>query len=1146
MFNRSACTLVLGLIVTSLAAQDTLRVQTLTFDSITTRRGCWVFPDTTHTYRKVLMHHTLKCDPQTTQDQYPCGEWDYLTYNMVHKHTGLLDSNALQHPWFRVGVQAPDSVEQTTLPGANSWARQVLSGSVLSVNNETVSAMGLGNAVDTVALDNSFLTVRSQYLYTANELANAGVLAGAPITQIRLPLVSGNGLARLVVRLGATTNTTQTDFQEADMVTVFDNTLDLSADTLVLTLGQPFHYDGIGNLVLELALYDQVPLVGATLIATDDGQPMGVQQQGADGYVQLNNDFIGVKADSLATLGSAVTITLRVWGGDVLPVNTTVLEAVDAQERRILNVHLPWSDSRVYWDAGNDGSGYDRIDKAATANDIKGQWNDWAFVKNTASGSMKIYLNGVLWHSGTGKTKPLSGITRFKLGSDANGNIPYQGKLDEVNIFRTEVSAATIAAWAGRKVDASHPDHNMLMQQFSFDEPPGTHYTVNLKNPAEKAWCMGTVRRDRVPATELNSAPQQLTHRPDVIFVQGDHLIQLDTNVVMDQVPREQLSIEHFAVQGNSVVPVDTLFGGLGGWNYTYDLGGNVIDSNIWAGTWHFNNTLYYFSTPFPEVIDYELGRYITPYGIGLSLGASGFRWTFDVTDYQWLLHDSVELSAGNQQELIDLEFEMIEGTPARPVVRHTRPWGGLSSYSYANLDNDVSLPAVTVTTHPDATQWNLRTRFTGHGHNSNNGQYPHCCEWKDNTHYAFANGAQIDEWHIWQENDCALNPVYPQGGTWLGSREGWCPGDLVKDHSIEITPYVSGGQVTLDYDITPVPANNQGMGGGNYVVNMDLFEYGPSAHTLDAEVYMVKRPNNDAYYGRENPMCTPPLVTLRNAGSTALTSATFTYSVSGGNPLTHTWNGDLAIGETVDVELPVTDGAFWQGDGTNQFTVSVSAPNGGVDAYADNNAYTTDFELPEVFAGNFIINYRTNNRPWENTLTVTDMWGSVVHSRTNHTSNTVYSDTLSLWDGCYTLEFLDSGNDGLTYWADTQQGSGYFRFRSLTGSLLENFETEFGRRIFKAFVIGNLVGMEEQAPGMGFSVFPNPNDGRFTLRADGLDGPQKLRVLDMSGRVVLNEQWNTTTSTMRTIDLGDAANGIYVVTLSSPEGTLQQRILVD
>ena len=44
----------------------------------------------------------------------------------------------------------------------------------------------------------------------------------------------------------------------------------------------------------------------------------------------------------------------------------------------------------------------------------------------------------------------------------------------------------------------------------------------------------------------------------------------------------------------------------------------------------------------------------MTPYGIGLSLGQFGFRWVYDVTDYLPLFNDTIEISAGNQQELID------------------------------------------------------------------------------------------------------------------------------------------------------------------------------------------------------------------------------------------------------------------------------------------------------------------------------------------------------------------------------------------------------------------------------------------------------------------------------------------------------------
>ena len=92
-----------------------------------------------------------------------------------------------------------------------------------------------------------------------------------------------------------------------------------------------------------------------------------------------------------------------------------------------------------------------------------------------------------------------------------------------------------------------------------------------------------------------------------------------------------------------------------------------------------------------------EIGRYITPYGIGLDLGPDGFVWWYDVTDYVQYLQDSVDLQAGDQLELIDLQFWFIEGTPTREVISVNRVWGQSGSKSYKNLDNDVSLSEVEI-----------------------------------------------------------------------------------------------------------------------------------------------------------------------------------------------------------------------------------------------------------------------------------------------------------------------------------------------------------------------------------------------------------------------------------------------------------------
>jgi hypothetical protein len=97
------------LLVFTARTQDTTWVQTFTFDSITTRRANFEFPQELNSKRfeKVLMYYKLKCSPLTTWDQYNCGEWDYLTYTNIHHHTGDLDSIQSQHPKYLTGKSSP-------------------------------------------------------------------------------------------------------------------------------------------------------------------------------------------------------------------------------------------------------------------------------------------------------------------------------------------------------------------------------------------------------------------------------------------------------------------------------------------------------------------------------------------------------------------------------------------------------------------------------------------------------------------------------------------------------------------------------------------------------------------------------------------------------------------------------------------------------------------------------------------------------------------------------------------------------------------------------------------------------------------------------------------------------------------------------
>jgi len=119
--KKSSILLFLLVSVQILKAQDTTVIQTLTFSDINKRRGTYVFPDTTNDWRKIILSYTLKCDAATTWDQYPCGEWDYLTYAFVHQHTGLFDSTALTHPWFKIGTLSPDTFNLVSTPIYNYY-----------------------------------------------------------------------------------------------------------------------------------------------------------------------------------------------------------------------------------------------------------------------------------------------------------------------------------------------------------------------------------------------------------------------------------------------------------------------------------------------------------------------------------------------------------------------------------------------------------------------------------------------------------------------------------------------------------------------------------------------------------------------------------------------------------------------------------------------------------------------------------------------------------------------------------------------------------------------------------------------------------------------------------------------------------------
>ena len=170
--------------------------------------------------------------------------------------------------------------------------------------------------------------------------------------------------------------------------------------------------------------------------AWSDGQAGGAIEFNADGN-------ISVPATTFATVDQQVTFAFWAYGGDTQPASDSILYGVNGAGDRVFNVHLPFSNGIIYWDAGQDG-GYDRINKTGDPLVHKDSWHHWAFTKNATTGNMNIYLDGEVWHSGTGKTKSMTGVTAFTLGANTNGSSGYDGLLDDVRIYDVELTAAEV------------------------------------------------------------------------------------------------------------------------------------------------------------------------------------------------------------------------------------------------------------------------------------------------------------------------------------------------------------------------------------------------------------------------------------------------------------------------------------------------------------------------------------------------------------------------------------------------------------------------------------------------------------------------------------------------------------------------------
>ena len=204
---------------------------------------------------------------------------------------------------------------------------------------------------------------------------------------------------------------------------------------LCLDAGNKKSYSGSGNVLKDLSGNEN----NGSLI---NGVGFNSANKGSlvfDG----TNDYISIPSE---TLKSGPEITFSVWNFNRIIKSSSIIGFLDINNTRLFQIHLPWGDGTIYFDAGDGVSlGFNRINKFAGSSILQ-KWIFWTFTKNSNTGIMRIYQNNELWHSGSGQTRPIGVATGVGcIGNySPTSSLAQDGTISNCCIYNRELSPTEI------------------------------------------------------------------------------------------------------------------------------------------------------------------------------------------------------------------------------------------------------------------------------------------------------------------------------------------------------------------------------------------------------------------------------------------------------------------------------------------------------------------------------------------------------------------------------------------------------------------------------------------------------------------------------------------------------------------------------
>ena len=1094
------------------------------------------------TYEKVLMTYNMRCKdglvspPVSGQTDIGCGEWDISCNTYLHDSSAI-DSVGYTHPDYVISGFAGGTFNYATQPTHDYFQYTLQQVVVNSTISDTVAVLGNGSSSLDQVMPVQFASGKSQYLLTAAELSSAG-LFGGDLDGLRLEVQSGSSTANFLrIRMKHTTanaldpdNVDLTGFSQ-----VYFNHFTAATGTQQFQFASPFTWDGVSNVLLELNFTNSTSQSVINFAAENAPLNTAMSNQTTDNFMEFSGGQSHIDLDTM-NINYANGMTYSAW---------IYYDNFSHWSRLIDFGNGPGSDNIIIANQGTTNNLCLHVYSGGSSSNVYANGsltlNEWHHIAATVNsgGAAVLYLDGQQVATGTVNLPNSLARNRCYIGrSNWSNDAYFDGKMDDVAMWNTVLTQTEIQDWMYKDIDNTHPKYADLLFAYNFNDGNATQAT-DISGAGWNGSLEFGALTQLFHGRDIFKNEEIQTLRPNMTLLQGNYNLTITPVTVLDSLELVPNVITQYQVVPHPNTLMDDEIQAIGTSSYWEAAPQNVYDGEL--GT--FLSTL-----PAPPVagsitpmdLDYfrrwpakfEIMSFVTPYGINLDLGPEGKTWTFDMTDYLPILNGQKRMTierGGQWMEDMDIQFHFIVGTPPRDVLDIKQLWRP-ESRNYTSINNNTFFPPRDLLMLPNGNAFEIRSMITGHGQEG---------EFIPRNHYLNVDGGPNEfTWQLLTE--CGDNPIYPQGGTWVYDRTGWCPGAPTDLRRSDITPFVTAGQTAnIDYDVQVASGDSR------YIVTHQLVSYGAPNHTLDAAIVEVREPSDRVEFQRFNSICHDPKLVIQNTGSTALTSLTIEYWINSGTPETYTWSGNLAFLETEVVTLPAPS-TIWNAitPANNVFHARIMAPNGGTDEYQYNDTYDSPFTFAETLPANIVLGFRTNNAAYENTYEVLDDQGNQILYRSFLSPNTVYKDTLMLAPGCYTYNVYDSGDDGIAWWANND-GTGDTYMDILGGGTIKSFEPDFGDNIHFNFTVDFPLSYEESLTGGTMTLYPNPAGDRINVEYQGIHADQILQVYDMQGRLVLERKESTVNNLLKsTIDLSNFRSGAYMVRIIDGNQTRSDQFL--